>query len=109
VSTELVINSQARVSTTTELHRSGPLFYGITLPFAGLVLFGVRGSVSRRKRVLSVLLFGAFFCLVVLQPACSSNKTTTTTSGTPAGTYVITVAATSGSATRNATVTLVVQ
>lgn len=108
-STSLVINSTARVTTTTELRHSWPLFYGICLPLAGIALLGMRGNASRRNRMLSVLLVGAFVSLVMLQPACSSSKTTTTTSGTPAGTYVVTVAATSGSATRNATVTLVVQ
>jgi hypothetical protein len=42
-------------------------------------------------------------------PACSSGKTTTTTTGTPAGTYIITVSGASGGATHPSVVALVVQ
>jgi hypothetical protein len=47
--------------------------------------------------------------LTVFLPGCGSSTPGTATSGTPAGTYVITVTAISGSATRMQTVTLVVQ
>jgi uncharacterized membrane protein len=42
-------------------------------------------------------------------PACGSTSTITTTTGTPAGTYAITVNAVSGGATRSTVVELVVQ
>jgi hypothetical protein len=76
----------------------------------GLAVLGISvGKVSRTRRAVLGLLSSAFFALIVFQVGCSSSATTTTTQGTPAGTYVITVSANSGSATRTQTVTLVVQ
>jgi hypothetical protein len=43
------------------------------------------------------------------RPACHTAATVSTTTGTPAGTYSVTVNATSGNATRSTLVTLVVQ
>ena len=104
-----MINTVARVTTTTKLWQKGGPFYALWLPIPGLAVLGVGiTGVSGKRRVLMGLVLGVFFALVVFQAACSSSKTTTTTTGTPAGTYVVTVSATSG-ATRNATVTLVVQ
>ncbi len=54
-------------------------------------------------------LLGCFFTLVLFQPGCGSSRTTSTTTGTPAGTYNLTVTATSGSATRTQQIVLVVQ
>ena len=51
----------------------------------------------------------AFQRLVLLQPACSSGKTPTTVSGTPAGNYSMTLTATSGSFTQSASFNLTVQ
>ena len=108
-STVLVINTVARVTTTTDLLRKGGPVYALWLPIPGLALLGVGISgVSRKRRVLMAVLLGGFFALVLFQGACSSTKTTTSTTGTPAGTYIVTVSATSG-ATRNAAVTLVVR
>jgi uncharacterized membrane protein YfcA len=108
-STILVINTVARVTTTTRLWQKGAPFYALWLPIPGLAVLGVGISgVSQKRRQLMGIALGAFLALVVFQAACSSSKTTTTVTGTPAGTYVVTVSATSG-ATRNAIVTLVVQ
>jgi hypothetical protein len=109
VSTVLVINTTARVTTTTELWPPRHPFYAVWLPVSGLALLGVGAGASRRRRLLMGLLLAGFFSLILFQPSCSSAKTVTTITGTPAGTYIVTVTATSGSATRNATVTLVVQ
>jgi hypothetical protein len=80
------------------------------LPVFGLAVLGVSmGRVSRRRRALGVLLLGGFFALIAFQVGCGTSAPVTTTVGTPAGTYVITVSAISGSATRFQTVTLVVQ
>lgn len=110
VSTTLVINTTARVTTTTELWKHyGPLS-ATWLPIGGLTLFGLGiGKGSRRRRWLMGLILTAFFSLIAFQFGCSSKAPISTTTGTPAGTYVVTVSAASGSATRNATVTLVVQ
>jgi uncharacterized repeat protein (TIGR01451 family) len=110
VSTDLIINTVQRVTTTTRLYTGGRLFYALGVPVLGLVVLGVgTGRVSRSRRVLMSLLLGGFFTLIALQTGCGSSATTTTTVGTPAGTYVITVNAISGSATRTQTLTLVVQ
>jgi hypothetical protein len=113
-SSQLIINTTARVTTTTELrHRSGPgiPLCATLLPVSGLALLGVGlgGKISRRRRLLMGLLLGGLFALIMFLPACGSGKTTTTTTGTPAGTYAVTVNATSGNATRTTVVTLVVQ
>lgn len=110
VSTDLIINTVARVITTTHLTPGGGLIYAMGLPIFGFALLGVNlGRVKRARGVLAGLLLGGVFVLVALQMGCSSSPPTTSTSGTPAGTYVITVTAVSGSATRMQTVTLVVQ
>jgi uncharacterized repeat protein (TIGR01451 family) len=110
VSTDLIINTVARVTTTTQLSPRGVLFYGMGLPIFGLTVLGVSGGrASRMRRGMMGLLLGAFFLLIAFQAGCGSSAPVTSTSGTPAGTYVITVTAVSGSATRMQTVTLVVQ
>jgi uncharacterized repeat protein (TIGR01451 family) len=110
VSTDVIINTVARVTTTTQLPRRGVLLYAMGLPIFGLAILGVcTGRVSRTRRAAMSLLLVGFFALIAFQAGCGSSATTTTTVGTPAGTYVITVSAISGSATRTQTVTLVVQ
>lgn len=113
-SSQFVINTTARVTTTTDLrHGGGPglPLYATWLPVSGLALLGVGlgGKLSRRRRGLMGLLLGGVFALVLFLPGCGSTSTTTTTTGTPAGTYSVTVNATSGNATRSTLVTLVVQ
>ena len=109
VSTVLVINTTARVTTIADLRRSHMPLYAAWLPVSGLALLGVGIGGSRKRRLLMALLLAGFFALILFQPACSSSRQVSTTIGTPAGTYVVTVTATSGSATRNAIVTLIVQ
>ncbi|HTZ95087.1 MAG TPA: SBBP repeat-containing protein [Terriglobales bacterium] len=107
-STALVINTTMRVTTTTELLRRGVL-YAVLLPIGGLTFLGVGiGSGSKKRRALMGLLLGCFFGLVLLQAGCGSSSTTNTT-GTPAGTYVVTITASSNEASRSTTVNLVVQ
>lgn len=110
-STDLVINTTARVTTTTRLWRGGPL-YAIWLPLSGLALLGVGigRKASRQRRVLMGVLLGGVFSMVLFQAACGSKHSTTTTTGTPAGTYTVTVNATSGTnGVHSTVVTLVVQ
>ena len=108
-SSTLVINTTERTTTTTRLwHQGGPL-YALWLPVSGLAFFGVGGKSSRRRRILMSLVAGAFLVLVLFQAGCGSSGTTTTTQGTPAGTYTLTVNATCGTVTRTTTVQLVVQ
>jgi uncharacterized repeat protein (TIGR01451 family) len=114
-SSQLIINTIARVTTTTDLrHGGGPRFplYAAWLPVSGLALLGVGlgGKRSPQRRLLMGLLLVGFFGLIVFQAGCGSSSHTTTTIGTPAGTYPVTVNATTGSnATRSTVVTLVVE
>ncbi|MFI5069954.1 MAG: SBBP repeat-containing protein [Terriglobales bacterium] len=107
----LTITTTARVTTTGSLwHGHGPL-YATWLPISGMAFLGlgIGGKMSRKRRALVGLVLGGFLALVLFQAGCSSKSTTSTTTGTPAGTYVIAVDATSGSVTRTTTVTLIVQ
>ena len=112
-SVQLVLNTTTRVTTTTQLRGIGHApFYALFLPVSGLAMLGISlgGKTSRKRRCLMMLLLGGIFALVLLQPACGSSNHTSITSGTPAGTYPVTISATSGTnATRTALVTLVVQ
>ena len=113
-SSQLIINTTTRVTTTTDLrHENGPgiPFYATWLPVSGLALLGVGlgGKTSRRWRVLMGLLLAGLFALILFLPGCGSTAPVTTTTGTPAGTYPVTINAVSGSATRSTVVTLVVQ
>jgi Domain of unknown function DUF11/Beta-propeller repeat len=107
----LTITTTARVTTTGDLwHGSGAL-YATWLPISGMAFLGlgIGGRMTRKRRLLIGLLLGGFFALVLFQAGCGSKSTTSTTTGTPAGTYLIVVNATSGSASRTTTVNLVVQ
>jgi hypothetical protein len=109
-SSTLIINSVARVTTTTQLLRGGP-FYALMLPLFGITFLGV--GVSRKKsmrsRISSILLVGVFLALALFLAGCSSKASTTTTTGTPAGTYTVVVNATSGTVTHSESITYVVQ
>jgi hypothetical protein len=107
----LTISTTPRTTTTVELlPRSGP-FYATWLPITGLAFLGlgVRARVNRKGRFLGGLLFLVLLTLVALQPACGGHSSTTTTTGTPAGTYTVTVSATSGTFSQTTPITLVVQ
>jgi hypothetical protein len=66
-----------------------------------LLAIGVGGK-RLRRRWLGLFTLSLFFALVLLQPACSSTKTPVQVSGTPTGTYAMTLTATSGSVTKSA-------
>jgi uncharacterized repeat protein (TIGR01451 family) len=114
-SSQLIINTTVRVTTTTHLRHEGGLgvpLYAAWLPVSGLALLGVGlgGKRSRQRRWLIGVLLGGFFALVVFQAGCGSKSSTTTTTGTPAGTYPVTINATTGTnATRSTVITLVVE
>jgi uncharacterized protein len=55
-----------------------------------------------------ILLACGVLGVLALQPACGSSKTPAVVSGTPAGTYTMTVTATSGSVSHSQNVTLTV-
>jgi hypothetical protein len=83
------------VSIADGRHRGS--LYALALLVPGMAFFGVGvGSRRRRTRWLGLLALSIVFALVALQPACSSNKQQPQVSGTPSGTYSMTVTATSG-------------
>jgi hypothetical protein len=102
----LDITTTARVTTPASLFRRGPI-YAFWLPISGLALLG--SGLSRRRRWLIAIALVAVLGGVTTQSGCSSSNNTSTTVGTPAGSYSITVNATSGSATRTTAVTLTVK
>jgi len=108
-SSMLVINTTERVTTTVRLWHGGAPFYAFWLPVSGLALAGMGGKNSRLRKILLAVLAAAFLGLVMLQAGCGSSGTTTNTTGTPAGTYTITVNGVCGTVTHTTTVQLTVQ
>ena len=109
--TTLTIGTTMRTTTITgKLRRIGPV-YASWLPISGLALLGlgIGGKISRRRKWLAGLCVAAVLVMIGLQAGCGSSNQTSVTSGTPAGTYTLTVTATSGSIAHATSFTLVVQ
>jgi hypothetical protein len=105
VTAQLAISTTARPINTAQSSFTG-LIYALWLPIGGIALLG-RGTRRRWLTLLGIMMLAA---LIALQFGCgSSGKTPPVTGGTPAGTYTITVSASSGSASRTSPLTLVVQ
>jgi hypothetical protein len=86
----------------------------VLVPLAMLFLAWIGFACARRRRALAGVTLAAMLLLVALGLAsCGGGSSGTTTTppvtGTPAGTYSITVTATSGSLSHQAVVTLNVQ
>ena len=109
VTTTLNVSTTARPVKTGSLLRGGPL-YATWLPVGGLSLLGLGvGAGFKRRRWLAGMLLGLLTGLVLLQAACGSSSSSTPPSGgTPAGTYTVTITGSSGAASRNQKVTLIV-
>ena len=102
------ITTTARVTTPASLFRHSDIFYGFWLPISGLAFVGA--GVTRKRRWVMGLIIAAALAVMLLQSGCSNYRSNTkTVAGTPAGTYTVTIGATSGTANRSTTVTLVVQ
>jgi hypothetical protein len=97
-STTLNISTTAQPVTAASAgwHRS---LYAFWVMVPGMALLGLRvgGGKGKKRRWLGLLMLSVFFGLVLLQPSCGSNKTPVPVSGTPSGTYPLTVTVTSGS------------
>ena len=102
----LNITTTARVTTPASLFRTGGPLYALWLPIGGLALVG---GVSRRRRWFLAGLLLMVLGTIALLPACSSSTSSSVTTGTPAGTYTVTINATSGTASRTTSVQLAVQ
>jgi hypothetical protein len=108
-SSALSVTTTARPPTTiTSRKWRGPV-YALWLMAPGMALLGLGGSKRRRNRMLGFLALSTLFALVLLLPACSSQKQQPVVAGTPAGTYPLTVTATSGSSTQSLGFSLTVQ
>ena len=108
-SSALSVTTTARPPTTiTSTRWRGPV-YALWLMAPGMALLGLGGSKRRRNRMLGFLALSTLFALVLLLPACSSQKQQPVVAGTPAGTYPLTVTATSGSSTQSLGFSLTVQ
>jgi len=109
IGTTLKIPTTARPIITPVASLGARHFYAIWLTVPGLALFGLGvGGDRRRRRILGALLLGMLSVLLLLQPACSKANTQAPVSGTPAGTYPLTITATAGSDIKSYPVTLVV-
>src|SRR5215469_3570838 len=110
VTSTLTITTTARPVPTTAQRRSSRYWYAAMLPIPGLTFLGL-GMGAGRRRIWVIAVFCLLaFALAGFQLACSSGSgTTTPPTGTPAGTYVITLTGTSGSASHATSLTLVVQ
>ena len=104
----LVITTTPRVTTPASLFHANRILYAFWFPISGLALIGA--GATRRRRWLAGAFIICTLGVMVLQAGCGSKSgNTTTTTGTPAGSYSITMNATSGNATRSTAVTLVVE
>jgi hypothetical protein len=96
--TTLGIQSVARPVNTGSLLRQSS-FYATWLPIGGLSLAGLGiGASRKRRRWLVGVLLCLVACIILLQPGCSKSNgnSTTTTSGTSAGPYTITISGSAG-------------
>ncbi len=87
---------ETTVSSTGWRH---PIYaFWLMVPGMALLGFGSGGKASgkRMKRLWGLLALSVLFAVVLLQPSCSTGKTQPTVSGTPSGTYALTITATSG-------------
>lgn len=96
-STTLSIPTVIRPITTGSLLHRGS-FYAAWLPIGGLSLVGLGlGAGRKRRRWLIGAVLGLIAGIALLQVGCgSSSSTATTTGGTAAGTYIITINGSAG-------------
>lgn len=102
-STLTVSTTAAHASLTSS---SRAIFFAMLLPMGGIA---VLGAGSRRKNLLGLLLACLIVSGLIFLAACGGGSSSSGGGGqpgTPAGTYTVTVSATSGSLTHTATVTL---
>ena len=107
-SSTLTISTTPRPTTTTgSLSQFTHHFYAVWLCVPGLALFGL-GADRRRRRIMGIALLLFLSLLIVLQPACSHSTTQPPATGTPAGTFPITITATASGDSKSQGVTLIV-
>ncbi len=108
VSSTLTISTTARPVTSAS--GTNPVWYAALLPVGGLALMGMAGAGSGKKGRMGGMMVLLLLTLSGIQLACGGNKATPPpNNGTPAGTYSITLTATSGNVSHATKLTLVVQ
>jgi uncharacterized repeat protein (TIGR01451 family) len=107
-STLSLTTTERPVVTISSAGWHGP-FYALWLMVPGVAVFGLGSAKRRRGRVLGFFLLWTLFALLILQPACSKTKQQQTVTGTPAGSYPLSVTATSGSFSQSQGFNLTVQ
>jgi uncharacterized repeat protein (TIGR01451 family) len=110
-STTLILQTTAQPPTTVAANAWRGPFYALWLMVPGMAVLGLGAGRKRRgkkSRLLGLLALSVLFALVLLQPSCSSGTTPMPTSGTPSGTYPLTVTATSGTLSKSASFQLTV-
>lgn len=109
--TNATVNTQLTITTTPRTIAALDPPREVS-PIWAVSLFAVIFAVPRRRRTCA--LFAVSVALLVFLPACgggggSSTTTTKTQSGTPAGSYTVTINGAAGTVTKTTTVILVVQ
>ena len=107
-STLNVVTTARPIITPTSSLRTLRRFYAVWLCVPGLALLGVGFGGRRRRRLFGILLLCTVFAMLLLLPACNHTVITPPVSGTPAGTYNITVTATAGNDSKSFPITLTV-
>ncbi len=108
-SVTLNLTTSPQPVTTANSRYWGSSRYALWLMVPGMVVLGLGAGSKRRSRLLGLLTLCVLFALVLLQPSCSGGgKTPPAVSGTPTGTYSLTVTATSGSFTKTVPFSLTV-
>jgi uncharacterized repeat protein (TIGR01451 family) len=107
-STVLTISTTTRpINVTTSLFMRH--FYAIWLPIPGLAFVGLfAGAGRRRRRLFSCMFFYLLVVLIVFLPSCSGEVIQPPATGTPAGTFTITLTATSGGDSKSTSILLTV-
>jgi hypothetical protein len=108
-SSTLNLTTTARPPSVISSLQWGGRFYALWLMVPGMAVVGLGGKKRRRNRLLGLLVILALFSFIVPLPACSKAKQQPVVTGTPAGTYSLTVTATSGSYTQTVGFSLTVQ
>ncbi|HSZ60781.1 MAG TPA: SBBP repeat-containing protein [Terriglobales bacterium] len=96
-STTLSIGTVARPVNSGSLRRRGS-FYATWLPISGISLIGLGiGAGRKRRRWLMGAVLGLVAGAILLLPSCGSNSNVaTSTGGTLAGTYIVTIEGSAG-------------